>query len=287
MPLVEQLVQDLRYGMRGLNNSRAFLATTVLTLAVGLGLLAVAFTVVNAYVLRPYAVRDPEQLHQIGWRSRDGGGQSFRWRDYEELRARTDLFTAVIAENTRFVSSNGRPRAAALVSDNYFDALGPAVFMGRTWRTDQGSVEGVVLSHQAWTRLFVWRRHRHDPGRCRHQRAAFRGAGHPAARVHWPERYAARRLDAVPNLRRAGESRAARSRAAAGAGGIRPVDAGSHRRPGAGGVCSTGGIRSRDNGRAGGDRLSRLAAGAESHPRESVRGAESRRLSKTGEPGSR
>ena len=129
--------------------------TTVLTLAVGVGLLAVAFTVVNAYVLRPYAVRDPQQLHQVGWRSRDGGGQSFRWREYEELRDRTDLFESAVAESTRFISSNGRPLAAALVSDNYFEALGPAVFMGRTWRADERGVEGVVLSYQGWRRLFV------------------------------------------------------------------------------------------------------------------------------------
>ena len=154
--MFQQLAQDLRYGMRGLRQSRAFLMTTVLTLAIGVGLLAVAFTVINAYVLRPYAVRDPQQLHQIGWRSRDAGGQSFRWREYQELRDRTDVFEAAVAESTRFISSDGRPLAAALVSDNYFDALGPAVFMGRTWRAGEaGDGEVVVLSHQAWTRLFM------------------------------------------------------------------------------------------------------------------------------------
>ena len=153
--VLEQLAQDLRYGVRGLRRSRAFLMTTVLTLAVGVGLLAVAFTVVNAYVLRPYAVRDPQQLHQVGWRSRDGGGQSFRWREYEELRGRTDVFESAVAESTRFIASNGRPLAAALVSDNYFEALGPAVLMGRTWRADERGVEGVVLSHQGWMRLFA------------------------------------------------------------------------------------------------------------------------------------
>ena len=106
---LEQLAQDLRYAWRGLRHSPAFFATTVLTLAVGLGLLTVAFTIFNAYVLRPFAVRDPSSLHRIGWRSQDGGGQSFRWRDYEELRERRDLFDAVIAEDTRFVSSNGPP----------------------------------------------------------------------------------------------------------------------------------------------------------------------------------
>ena len=154
---VEQFVQDLRYGVRTLVQSRAFVATAVLTLAIGIALLAVAFTVVDAYVLRPYAVRDPQQLHQIGWRSRDAGGQSFRWSEYEELRGRSELFESAVAESTRFISSSGRPVAAALVSDNYFDALAPAVFMGRTWRQDEGAAgsEAVVLSYQAWTRLFA------------------------------------------------------------------------------------------------------------------------------------
>ena len=49
---LEHLVQDLRYAWRGLRHSPAFLATTVLTLAVGLGLVTVAFSVFNVYVLR-------------------------------------------------------------------------------------------------------------------------------------------------------------------------------------------------------------------------------------------
>ena len=177
----EQLAQDLRYGVRGLRRSRAFLMTTVLTLAVGVGLLAVAFTVVNAYVLRPYAVRDPQQLHQVGWRSRDGGGQSFRWREYEELRDRTDVFESAVAESTRFISSNGRPLAAALVSDNYFEALGPAVFMGRTWRADERGVEGVVLSHQGWTAALRQRCGHDHPTRAGHQRTAVSRDGDPSS----------------------------------------------------------------------------------------------------------
>jgi hypothetical protein len=61
---LEQLVQDVRYGWRGLRHSPAFLLTTVLTLAVGLSLVTVAFTVFNAYVLRPFAVADPASLHR-------------------------------------------------------------------------------------------------------------------------------------------------------------------------------------------------------------------------------
>jgi predicted permease len=147
--------QDLRYAARGLRRQPSFVATTVLTLAVGLGLATVAFTVFNAYVLRPFAVRDPAGLHQIVWRTPDDGGQQFRWRDYQEIRTRGDLFDAVVAEHTRFVSAEGRPLGAALVSDNYFTALGPPVALGRTLgpADARDGHDAVVLSHQAWSRL--------------------------------------------------------------------------------------------------------------------------------------
>ena len=153
---LEQFLQDLRYAARGMRQSPAFVVTTVLTLAVGLGLLTVAFAIFNAYVLRPFAIRDPHSLHQIVWRARDAGGQGFRWSDYDELSRRSDLFSAVVGEHTRFVSSNGRPLLAAVVSLNYFEALGPAVRLGRgLGRIDaEGAGNPVVLSHQAWTRLF-------------------------------------------------------------------------------------------------------------------------------------
>ena len=131
---LEQLSQDLRYGWRGLLKSPSFLATSVLTLAVGLGLVTVAFTIFNAYVLRPFAVEDPSALHRIAWRARNAGGQAFRWRDFEELRERRDLFDAVVADDTRFVSSNGRPVATAFVSDNYFEALPRVSSSDARWR---------------------------------------------------------------------------------------------------------------------------------------------------------
>ena len=150
----EQFVQDLRYALRGLGRSRAFMATSVLTLAVGLSLLTVAFTVFNAYVLRPYAVQDPEQLYRIAWRAPDNGGQVFSWRDYDELRARTDLFEAAVAEDTRMVSSDGQLLAAAFVSDNYFTVLAPGLIAGRGLTAVDRDQPVCVLGHQASLRLF-------------------------------------------------------------------------------------------------------------------------------------
>jgi len=115
----------------------------------------VAFTVFNAYALRPFAVADPESLYRIGWRSDTSGGQGFRWQDYEELRARTDLFDSVVADGTRYVSFEGRTLSAAFVSANYFQALAPRLQLGRAFSDADRGAPVVVLSDQAWTRLFA------------------------------------------------------------------------------------------------------------------------------------
>ncbi len=152
---LEHVLQDLRYGARGLRKSPAFVMTTVLTLAVGLSLLTVVFTIFNAYVLRPFAVRDPGSLHRIVWRAHEAGGASFRWRDYEALRARGDLFDAAVAEDTRYTTSDGRTLAADFVSDNYFEVLGPRVLLGRALGRVDARAPVAVLSQQTWETLFA------------------------------------------------------------------------------------------------------------------------------------
>ena len=160
---LEQLAQDLRYAVRGLWHSRAFTATTVATLAIGLGLVTVVFAVFNAYVLRPFAVRDPYRLHQIVWSAPDAYGGSFRWDDYKELRGRRDLFRDAIAESTRYVSSDNRPILAGFVSGNYFEALGARVLLGRPLASFDAGAPGsspvAVLTDDGWARLFD-----RDPG---------------------------------------------------------------------------------------------------------------------------
>ncbi len=155
---VEQFAQDLRYAWRGLRQSRAFVATTVLTLAVGLGLVTVVFAIFNAYVLRPFAVHDQYSLYAIRWSAQEAGGATFRWRDYEAIRERRDLFDEVVAEVTRTVDSAGRQVSIGFVSGNYLEALRPHVALGRGLVADDARAPGAepvaVLTDPAWTRLF-------------------------------------------------------------------------------------------------------------------------------------
>ena len=155
---LEQAVQDVRYACRGLVANPAFAATAIVTLAVGLGLVTVVFAVFNAYVLRPFAVRDPYALHQLLWRSQDDAGVGFRWRDYQELRGRTDLFDDAIAETSRLVTSKGHPLGAGFVSGNYFDVLGVRIQAGRPLARFDAPAPGgaavAVLTDEGWGRIF-------------------------------------------------------------------------------------------------------------------------------------
>ena len=60
--VLEDLVQDLRYAMREMRRSVGFTAVAVLSLAVGIGAVTAAFTVIDAFLVRGLPVREPEKL---------------------------------------------------------------------------------------------------------------------------------------------------------------------------------------------------------------------------------
>jgi predicted permease len=164
---MHHLYLDLRYAARGLWRDRPFTVTTVSTLAVAVALVTVVFTIFNAYVLRPYAVRDPYSLYELRWHTGPVGGsgtrwtqagRTFRWSDYQELQRHADVFDAVIAERNRSVTSDGNSLLAAFVSGNYFEALGGRVQLGRSLATFDAQAPGAgavaVLSDRTWTRYF-------------------------------------------------------------------------------------------------------------------------------------
>ncbi len=154
---VEALWSDARYACRALARDKTFAATAVLTLAAGLALASVAFTLFNAYVLRPFAVRDPQSLYEVHWIGKDAHVKLHPWRIYEELRARKDLFVAATATRGVFVSGVSRHWSGQVVSGNYFAMLGARVAMGRA--IEDGDQDVVVISHAAWQSAFAG-----DPG---------------------------------------------------------------------------------------------------------------------------
>ncbi len=154
------MLQDVRYGARALARTKGFSVTAVLTLAVGIGGNTAVFSLVDAVILRPLPYHDPDRLVALSERRADGthpisGHEFAAWRD------RTTVFEAIAAylyvSFTATGAGDAEPLDARLVSAGYFDVLGIAPRLGRTFRAGEdraGSNRVAVLSHRLWQRRY-------------------------------------------------------------------------------------------------------------------------------------
>jgi predicted permease len=153
--VIENLVQDVRYGLRILAKSPGFTAVAVLTLALAIGANAVVFGILNALVLRPVDVPGAESLYVIQ-RSNGWGYQSYP--DYLDLRDRNRSFDGLAAYNISAAGLDaGRNPARAWVYEvtgNYFDVLRLQPLVGRFFHgADEhgpNSAPYIVLTYAYW-----------------------------------------------------------------------------------------------------------------------------------------
>src|SRR5215472_5631388 len=119
------LVQDFRYGLRGLAKNPGFAVVAVLTLALGIGANTAIFSLVDAFLLRLLPVKEPEQLVAVRRTLPKGGtGADFPYPAFEQFRDRNSSFSGMFAwDDTHLrVTVNGESEFidADFVSGNYF-----------------------------------------------------------------------------------------------------------------------------------------------------------------------
>ena len=156
--MAEELRQDIGYAFRTFTRAPTFVLTVVATIGLGLGLLTAAFTLFDAYVLRPNAVRDPASLYDVTWNSRSGEWHRLTWQNYQALDARHDVIVESYANTYLMSRIRGQQSVGQLVSGNYFTMLGASAAIGRTLVPEDGDAPGgspvLVISHDTWKSLF-------------------------------------------------------------------------------------------------------------------------------------
>ena len=158
---LDELAQDLRYGLRGLRKNPGFTATAVLSLALGIGVNAAVFSVFHALLLRTLPVARPGELVTL-YRTGAWGRGLISLPLYRDLRDHTDVFDGVLARHGVLKARLAGERAQFLdreyVSGNYFSVLGVQPAAGRLLTEQDAKVRGqspvAVLSYDAWRNRF-------------------------------------------------------------------------------------------------------------------------------------
>jgi len=161
--LLQDFVQDLRYGLRQLIRSPGFSALAVLCLTLGIGANAAVFSWVEGILFRPYPlVAHQERLFAVAGLVQGKRIDGLSWPDFLDLRRSCtlcdDAFVTTITSSTLNVGDHAEVTTGSIVSANYFDALGVHPILGRGFEAgdDVGSNSHpvVVISYQMWRNRF-------------------------------------------------------------------------------------------------------------------------------------
>src|SRR5438874_3764648 len=161
---MKDLLPDIRHALRVLWKSPAFTLVATLTLMLGIGANVVVFGVVNAVLLPPLDVSDPQNLYQLRHREWTNGKLlTTSYPAFEDFRQRNTTFSGIAAFNgfayARLSWGNSTKSVNGYaVSGNYFDLLGVQPEVGRFIEVsdDRGpkSAPYLVLSDNLWRTAF-------------------------------------------------------------------------------------------------------------------------------------
>ena len=153
-PWADHLIQDIRFALRMLRKNPGFTAVAVLTMALGVGVNSTMFSLVDYLMFRPPAhVQEPDRLvHLTSVRN---------YANVLNMQERSRSLDVAGYDGAALSLGRGadaQPVSTEFVSDNYFDVLGAAPFLGRWFLPEEETMTGlspvVVLSHSLWRQRF-------------------------------------------------------------------------------------------------------------------------------------
>ena len=162
--VLQDFVQDLRYGFRQLLRSPGFSALAVLCLTLCIGANAAVFSWVEGILFRPYPmVVHQERLYALAETVQgESGPDGLSWPDFLDLRRNCtlceDAFVNSITGSTLNIGDHAEVTTGSVVSANYFDAIGVHPILGRGFEPEEDVGNDahpvVVISYQMWRDRF-------------------------------------------------------------------------------------------------------------------------------------
>lgn len=174
----DEMIQDLRFGIKMLFKNPGFSAIVILTLALGVGVNTALFTVFNALVLKPLPLKDAGSVVEVRGVPEPGQrARRFSFPDYQDYAARSQTLAGLtlMSEMGATLGIEHKQQAAhlgdgqsqhedfgqvscQLVAVNYFSLLGAKIALGRGFLPEEERTPGThpvaVLSHYFWELAF-------------------------------------------------------------------------------------------------------------------------------------
>ncbi len=158
---MNNILKDLRYGLRSLLRHPAFTVVAVITLALGIGANTAIFSVVNAVLLRALPFPKPEQLVSVGQKLNPDGLPGIGAFEYLGWQAQSKDFASLAAHSNdnAIMTGLGEPEriTCGQVTANFFSTLAIAPLRGRTFTAEEdkpGADNAIVISEAFWKRRF-------------------------------------------------------------------------------------------------------------------------------------
>jgi putative ABC transport system permease protein len=157
LPLLETLLQDLRFGVRMLRKSPGFTVVAVLTLALGIGATTAIFSVVYGVLLRPLPYLDPNRIMAVFEVTSEGRPSRLADPNFDDFRDQSRSFQAIAKYNDDVASVSGASQptrtTVARVSPDFLKVLGIQPILGRDFSAGdakKGAGPAVLLSYGYW-----------------------------------------------------------------------------------------------------------------------------------------
>jgi predicted permease len=167
---LESLLSDATFGLRQLKKTKVTSAAAILSLALAIGACTSAFRLIDAILLRPLPVANPERLYDLAQQGigPDGKPQDFdgwAYPDFQLMRAavkdQAELFAVSYADSVDLTYKSDEDIEKAYlqyVSGWMFPTLGLRPALGRLFTENDDLKPGghpyAVLSHDYWSHRF-------------------------------------------------------------------------------------------------------------------------------------